>query len=143
MKKFIFRLESLLKVRKVREDCVKRDLELAQQKWRQGKEEERSLMAQIDTLVEEMHLKRIKSQFDLQQTYSQILENLQASLNTIQMGLVTYQKGVELQKERMRQAIQARKVIEKIKEKHYTHWRTKESHMESSLADELGCHKHN
>ncbi len=58
MKKFIFRLETLLKMRSVHESTLKRDLEQAHQKWNQIKEREGMLQTQITTLIEEMKKKR-------------------------------------------------------------------------------------
>ncbi len=141
MKKFIFRLETLLRIRKAREGTLKRDLEYAQQKWRQSKSHETTLQTQIGALIDEMHKRRLEGNFDLQDTYSQILDHLSASLNTAQQNLAVQQKSVEAQQECLKLAMHERKIIEKIKEKHYSDWRTSEIQTEEALLDEIGCHK--
>ena len=141
MKKFIFRLETLLRIRKAREGVLKRDLEYAHQKWNQSKMHEATLRIQIETLIGEMHKRRQEGNFDLQDTYSQILDHLGAALNTAQQNLAAGQKNVEAQQEWLKLAIQERKIIEKIKEKHYTDWRTSEMQTEEAMLDEIGCHK--
>lgn len=141
MKKFIFRLETLLRIRRAREGTLKRDLEYAHQKWSQSKSHETTLQNQIETLVFEMQKRRLEGNFDLQETYSQILDHLSTALNTAQQNLASYQKNVNAQQECLKMAIQERKIIEKIKEKHYTNWRASEIQTEEALLDEIGCHK--
>lgn len=141
MKKFIFRLETLLRIRRAREGTLKRDLEHAHQKWCQTQEQEQMLQAQIGALMDEIHKRRAEGKFDLEETYSQILEHLNTSLSLNEQSLAANQKAYEEQQGRLKLAIQERKVIEKIKEKHYTSWRTSEVQTEGALLDEIGCHK--
>ena len=141
MKKFIFRLETLLKIRKTREGTLKRDLEYVHQKWLQSKTHELTLKTQIGNLMEEIHKRRLEGNLDLQDTYSQILDHLNATLKVAQQSLAAEQKRVEVQQTCLKQAIQERKIIEKIKEKHYSDWRTSEIQTEEALLDEIGCPK--
>ena len=141
MKKFIFRLETLLRIRKAREGTLKRDLEYAHQKWLQSKSHEVTLQTQIGTLMDEMQKRRLEGNFDLQDTYSQILDHLSAALFAAQQNLSAEQKRLEVQQACLKLAIQQRKIIEKIKEKHYSDWRTSEIQTEEALLDEIGCHK--
>jgi len=137
MKKFFFRLETLLTVRRARERMMKRELESAQQKWQQVQEKEKTLQTQINLLVEEIHRGRLQGKLKLQETYSQILAHLNTALAQVQHNLLAQQRQIEEQKERLKQAIQERKVIEKIKEKHYAGWRMRESLSEGALLDEF------
>lgn len=141
MKKFIFRLETVLRIRKTREGALKRDLEYAHQKWSQNKNHEAALQGQIEALSEEILRKRVEGKLDFQDTYSQILDHLNASLQIVQQNVASQQKTVEAQQKRFHQAIQERKLIEKIKEKHYAHWRTSEIQTEGALLDEIGCRR--
>jgi flagellar protein FliJ len=140
MKKFFFRLETLLTVRRAQERRLKRDLEQANQKWSEAKERERMLHTQIDALIEEMHRKRLEGKLDLQETYSQILTHLNSCLTQIEQSLIAQQRQIEEQKQRLKQAVQQRKVIEKIKEKHYAGWRMRAEQSEGVLLDAL-AHK--
>lgn len=139
MKKFIFRLETLLKIRFVRESTLKRDLEHAYQKWHHNNEKEKMLKAQIEALVDEMQRKRESGIFDLQETYHQILNHLQQSLLQIQQNLLSQKGQIEEHQKRLQQAIQERKVIEKIKENHYAGWESDLNQIEDELLDEISC----
>jgi flagellar protein FliJ len=141
MRKFFFRLETLLKVRKVREKAMTRELDYTRQKWSEGKEKEKLLLTQIASLMEEMQKKRQKGEWNLQETYTQILEHLNRSLTQLQENLSAQSRQIEEQKQRLKNAIQERKVIEKIKEKHYAGWRSQQAQTEGTLLDEFGLKK--
>lgn len=137
MKKFFFRLETLISVRRARESALKREFEHATQRWDQFKEKEKMLHTQINALMEEMHKKRVEGKLHLQETYSQILEHLNVSLSQVQQTVNAHSKQLEEQKGRLKQAIQERKIVEKIKEKHYNHWRQQDAQSEGALLDEI------
>lgn len=141
MKKFFFRLETLLKIRRAHEGTIKRELEHINQKLGQAKEKERMLQTQIHSLTEEMRKRREEGKLDLQETYHQILEHLTSSLAVLQQNLLAQQKQVEEQQERLKQAVLERKVIEKIKEKHYAGWLSRHSQSEGALLDEIALKK--
>ena len=141
MKKFIFKLETALAVRRSREGSLKRELQHACQKWSQAKEKERMLNSQIGTLIEEIQRKRAEGNLDLQETYAQILENLQESLAHLQQTLLIHQRQMEGQKGRLKEAVLERKVVEKIREKHYAGWRLREARSEGALLDEIALRK--
>jgi flagellar export protein FliJ len=77
----------------------------------------------------------------LQETYAQILDHLQSSLAQVQQGLLLQEKQIEMLKIRFKEAIQERKVIEKIKEKHYAGWRLREARSEGAFLDEIALKK--
>ena len=141
MKKFLFRMETLLKVRTAREGGLKRNLEHTTQKWNQIKEREKMLLAQISALMDEMHTKRQEGKLDLQETYTQILDHLNSSLIQVQQSLMAQERQMEEHKEQLKQGILERKVIEKIKEKHYAGWRTQQVKIEGALLDEISYQK--
>jgi flagellar protein FliJ len=139
MKKFIFRLEALLKLRKTGEWNLKRDLESAFQKVRQSEEQRETLQNQMATLMQEIQIKRIKGEFDLEEIYAQILGHLSSSLKTVGLNLTGQQKNVEELQKRLKLLVQGRKIIEKIREKHYTHWHVEQVQAEGALLDEVIC----
>ena len=141
MKKFFFRLEILLTVRQAREGTIKRELEGANSKWNQVKEKEKTLQTQISALIEEMQKKRLTGKWELQETYAQILDHLNTSQTQLQQTLQALAKQIEEQKERLKEAIQGRKVIEKIKEKHYAGWQVRESRSEGVILEEAALKK--
>lgn len=141
MKKFFFRLETLLKVRKAHEGKIKRELARANQKWSELKEKERTLEGQIASLMEEIRKKREEGNIALHETYTQILDHLNASLSQVLQGAAGHQKQIVELQERLKQAVQERKVIEKIREKHYAGWRIQGEQIEGALLDEINLKK--
>ncbi|MCC5832889.1 MAG: flagellar FliJ family protein [Chlamydiales bacterium] len=136
MKKFFFRLETLLKVRKAREGRTQRELAYTQQKWTQLKEKRDSIKTQISSLMEEIRVKRKRKEYGLEETYSQLLDHLNTSFAQIEEALELQEKQVQEKREQLKQVIRERKVIEKIKEKHYTQWRIQAEQSEGNLLDE-------
>lgn len=103
---------------------MQRDLAYTQQKWNQLKEKEESIDKQIASLLVEIRKKREQKEYGLQETYAQLLEHLNTSLSQVKESLDMQGRQVEEKQEQLKEMIQERKVIEKIKEKQYTQWRT-------------------
>jgi flagellar protein FliJ len=141
MKKFFFRLETVLIIRRTREAELKIELEYTHQKLKQYKQKEQDLQNQIGLLIEEIHAKELVERLNRQETYSPLLEHLETLLREVQYNLLAQQKQLEEQKMRLKHAIQERKIIEKIKEKHYNGWRKRESQSEGALLDEIALKK--
>lgn len=138
MKKFFFRLETLLKIRKVREGSIMRDLAHSRNKMNHIEEKEQTLKKQIRTLMDEIQAKRDEKKLTLEETYQQILAHLNTSLEQVQAALLAQTRQLEVHQENLKRAIQERKVIEKIKEKHYATWHNRISEKEGDLIDEIG-----
>jgi len=141
MKKFIFKLETLLALRLSRERLYKRELEQVRLKWGQAKEQEIMLNSQTTDLLVEIQKRRSSGLLDMHETYSQILEHLNQTLFQVRHTLTLLEQQIESQKCRLKEAIQERKVIEKIKEKHYASWRLREARSEGALLDEIAFKK--
>jgi len=136
MKKFFFRLETLLKVRKAREGRMQRELGYTQQKWAQLKEKQETIDRQITALMEEIRKKREQNEHGFLETYSQLLDHLNTSFVQVEEALEMQSRQVEEKQEQLKRMIQERKVIEKIKEKHYAGWRASVEQSEGNLLDE-------
>ena len=142
MKKFFFRLETLLKVRKAREGRMQRELAYTRQKWTQLKEKEDSIDQQMTALMEEIRQKREQKEHSLQETYSQLLEHLKNSYAQMGEAVLMQSKQVEEKQAQLRQLVQERRVIEKIKEKQLVEWRVKGEQSEGALLDEITITTH-
>ncbi|MCH9625600.1 MAG: hypothetical protein S4CHLAM123_07760 [Chlamydiales bacterium] len=136
MKKFIFRLETLLKLRKLKESHLQKELAHTQLKSTQIQEKKSTLQRQIDALIQEMQKQRAEQQFSFQETYTQILDHLTASLESMQHTHAALTQQIEVIQHHLKQAVQERKVIEKIREKQYNGWRVK-TDSEGDRLDEL------
>jgi flagellar FliJ protein len=141
MKKFFTRLEKILSLRRTREGSLRRELEHALFKRHQSKEQEKTLLQQIEALTEEIHSRRQDGKLDLQETYTQILRSLNDSLLLVKNNLLSQEKHLDELKDLLKEAIQERKFIEKIKEKHYSDWRLRQNDEEGALLDEIALKK--
>ncbi len=131
MKKFFFRLETLLKVRRVRESRMQRELAYVQQKLAKLEEKERTLEHQVDSLLNEIRLRREKGDSE---SYSSLLDHLNASLVEAKEARLVQSKQVDEVGERLKQLVIERKVIEKIKEKNYAQWRVQLEQSQDEVA---------
>ncbi|MFZ0565759.1 MAG: flagellar export protein FliJ [Chlamydiales bacterium] len=137
MKKSFFRLDTLLKMRKAHVSHIQRELAYSKQKFNQWEEKKRTLEQQITSLIDEMRQKRREKNHGFQETYAQILEHLNLSFEQAKHTLAAQEKQIQMQQERLKQAIQQRKLVEKIKEKHYAQWRVQTHQNEEALLDEV------
>ncbi len=135
-------MERLLRVRQTHEISMKRDLEGATQKLKLSQEKEKTLQNQIQQLDEEMQKGRLEGRMKLHDTYAQILAHLNEALAQVQNALTAQNKIIEEQKERLKQAVQERKLIEKIKEKHYASWASDTEREEGASNDEFALKGH-
>ena len=123
MKKFFFRLDTLLKVRKTKEGRRQKELSYIQQKLLNLREKEEMTNQQIHALLQSIRVAREEKELGLQETYFQLLEHLKSSLVHIQEMVMMQTRQEEEKKEQLKQVVYERKVIEKIKEKQYAQWR--------------------
>lgn len=142
MKKFIFRLETLLRLRSLRERKLQQDLAHVRNKCRQAEEREKMLTNQIEALMKEMEGKRAAGELDLQDTYAQILDHFNVSLLTAKQASDLHARNLRALQEELKRAMQERKVIEKIKEKHYAGVNAHLIQEEGEELDEVGLKHH-
>lgn len=142
MKKFLFRLETVLKVRKAKEGRMERELSFSLQKLSQWLEKEAMAEKQIASLMDALRKKREEKDRSLEETYQQILEHLSDNLKQVKSTIVAQQTQIRMQEERLKQAVQERKIVEKIKEKHYASWRVQAEQSDGALIDELALNQH-
>ncbi|NGX60766.1 MAG: hypothetical protein K940chlam9_00234 [Chlamydiae bacterium] len=122
MKRFIFRLETLLKVRKAREGKIQRELSYAQQKLGGWQEKKMTLENQIAGLTAEIQKKREIGEIKLQETYNQILDHLNTNLSQVSHTLDAQNRQIAEMEARLTGAARQRKFVEKVKEKQYSQW---------------------
>lgn len=129
MKKFFFRLDTLLTVRKMREEKLYREWTFIREKKDLWEAKEAALLSQIERVRKELNGTGEKA---LIETYAQVLEYLKTSFESIRQTLKTYNQQMEKMEEQLKQAVQERKIIEKIKEKHYSQWRLQNENSEKN-----------
>ena len=139
MKKFFFRLETPPRVRKLREGRIERDLKIAERKLSQVREKKETLEQQIASLIEEISEKRKTQDLALEETYNQILDHLTLSLNQVKNEYAGQEKQVAEHRERVKQAVCERKLIEKLKDRHRSEWRADAEKSEEEDLDEIAA----
>lgn len=144
MKKFRFKLETVLDVRKREEDAVVRELAEAQSR----------LAAVMDSLA--LCESRIAGQYEeikkifCGRAHIDTILNLQNYLKTLnreKAALIEKAGNIEEEilgiKQRLQEAMKKRKILEKLKENEYEKYRVEFNRQDDMLMDELNDNKQN
>jgi flagellar export protein FliJ len=121
--RFRFSLETVLKVRGLREEQAKlqvalaeKELERTHQALDQTRERRRKLVADLDSGVKEW----TPQDFSIFKTY---LEHLKITVDDLQKRIGEQETEVQQKREVLKQRYQERRLLEKLREKHYAHFR--------------------
>ena len=121
--RFRFSLETVLKVRGLREEQAKLQVALAEKELErsrlaleQTKERRRQLVADLDSGVKEW----TPQEFSLFKAY---LEHLKITLDDLQNRIAEQIADLQEKREVLKQRYQERRLLEKLKEKHYAIFR--------------------
>ncbi len=114
-----FPLQSLLKLRIQKVNLLK--VEVAQLNAQERKFSEQEISLKLKSQEQEMENKRAYQQFDMQRIELQLQyeEALQKEIEAVQLKRKILNDKIIQKKKSMEEALKARKVIEKLKEKHY------------------------
>jgi flagellar FliJ protein len=117
--RFRFSLETVLKVRGLREEQAKLEVALAEQELErsrqaleQTRERRRQLVADLDSGVKEW----TPQDFGIFKSY---LEHLKITVDDLQQRIEEQKKDVQQKKEVLKQRYQERRLLERLREKHY------------------------
>lgn len=135
MKKFLFRLEALLRVRTIHEALMQKELSLVQQKLSELNLEKELISKQITELLDSIRDKRDRKELFLCDAYYNLLGHLQESLVHLNGQIDNQAKMEEEKKEDLRLLVNKRKVLEKIEKKQYTEW-LRSSHTKEELLND-------
>jgi|SaaInlStandDraft_3_1057020.scaffolds.fasta_scaffold121366_2 flagellar protein FliJ len=138
MKKFTFNLETVLKVRKQREEAAQRDMVKALKRLESLKEILKLLQDEVYSLEEELQ-QRQKHSPNVRDFYDYLLY-LQSVKKKIEVQQDEVFKAHNIMEERRSVTVAAqrqKKVIENIKDKHYDEWSEHLLKTEQKFLDEL------
>jgi flagellar FliJ protein len=142
MKKFEFRLATLLKVRK-------RELEVAQLEFATVQEELNVLVTSIEKLRDEgraitEELNRRQSSGTVRQVadYFHYLESLRGKITMKEDEMIKQQNVVARKREELAKAQQKTKVLENLREKQYKEWEAEFGRHERIMLDEIAVIRH-
>lgn len=122
MKKFHFPLETLLKVRSQEVKIASCDLSKQEIKLKEAKEKEGELLNEVDLANAEMVKKRAQGDFLSQVEYDRYLTILMKNTSQLKKAKESEEELRHLKQKVVVDALQAKKMIEKLKEKKYSKW---------------------
>lgn len=121
--RFRFSLETVLKVRGLREEQAKLQVALAEKEversrraLEQTRERRRQMVADLDSGVKEW----TPQDFSIFKSY---LEHLKITVDDLQKRIEEQQADVQQKKEVLKQRYQERRLLERVREKHYAQFR--------------------
>jgi len=139
MKKFHFKLDALLRVRKERENVARQDLSVARQDLQEHLEYMGKLENEGQAVEDAMRFnKNAKIDAADLAIHRQYMEVLKVRISHQQDKVMESKNVVEGKRQVVTQAMQERKVIEKLKEKQYAKWRSEVESAEKAFFDEQG-----
>lgn len=143
MKKFDFRLDTVLRVRQQELNVVRQELVEAELAQRDIEEAIRRVREEHTSIEEEMRQGREgrKSVLDIRNAL-EYLHQLQARVVRMQDDLLRAQNFTGIKRKEVAEAQQKKKMIENLKEKQYRRWQKEVSDEERNILDELATLRH-
>lgn len=132
-----FPLETLLKVRKQKVKIMQADLFNLLSKNHLLEKKKKEIEAEIEELAGTMRKERVRGELNLQATEDRYLQKLHASLEVIIENMVLKEQALLAKRSQLNQAFKEKKVVEKLKEKHFTLLNEHEEKKERALHDEI------
>ncbi len=139
MKKFAFRLESVLQLKIRFEELCQQKLGAAEQLREQAQNELRHCQSQIAETLR-YYRQQLRNRFDpgLSETYHSYLNWLNRERDHAAVRLAQREAEVAAARERLLEASRERRIVEKLKERAYRNYRAQELRAEINFLDELG-----
>jgi len=140
---FKFKMQSLLNIKIQLEDNIKNELGNAVQKLEMEKKKLEQLYSKKDSFIAEYRQGSLGSISVMRlREYSSYISIIDKSIENQIQGVNSEQKSVDKIREKLITAIQERKVLEKLKEKHYIAYAKEQLKQEQRLNDENNSFKH-
>jgi flagellar FliJ protein len=141
--KFIFRLQSILSIKKQIEDGLKNDLGKAVIEYERQKEIYNKIEEEKETSV---HCIKAKSQEGISvgdlQKYGKYIEFLNAKSKLQMVNVKNAQDNVDRYREKLIKASQERKIIDKLREKKYAEYLKEQFKKEQQINEEISSYKY-
>jgi len=144
MKKFQFKLDTVLKLRTRIEEQRQQELRQAQYMRDEARRQVEYRRAQLDEVLDS-YRERVSGSLDLASMihYERYTAWLKGMLTLEESRLQTCEANVADARERLIEASKDKKIVDKLKEKAYREYRNAELHAEIDFLDELGTSRFN
>jgi flagellar FliJ protein len=138
--KFVFNLEGVLRQRKHVEQERQRELALRLKVLADAESELRRLRDSVQQSNDDLRQNHLTGPLDMSflAAHRRFLLATQRQAGAIGQRIATAQQQVDEARKRLAEAAMQRKVIERLREKHYERWRAEQGRKESAELDEIG-----
>jgi len=143
MAKFVFKLESVLRVKIQQEESVKNELGKAIQKLEAEKSKLERLKIAHEEIIYEFNMKTKKTTVHNLIEFNNFISHLRAKIKQQKERVNKASLIVDKIREELVKAVQERKMLEKLKEKKYEEYLTEQKKLEQKTNDEIVSYKHN
>lgn len=141
MKKFRFKLKTLLMVRKEQESSAQKEVMLAQKQLRKIVEILNELQYECDLLEKDLQQKQKYNINDFRNHFLYI-QSLRQKITKQQDDILEAQNVLTIKRTNVKKAMQQKKILENIHDKQHSAWTKEYQSIESKLIDELATIRH-
>lgn len=143
MAKFIFKLQSVLNIKKQQEDSKKNELGKAIRALDAEKRKLADLEDTLESTVKKFNEKTRKATVNELIKYNEYLSLLNSRIRTQKENVNNAALYVDKVREELIIAVKERKILDKLKEKKYEEFLTEQKKLEQKTNDEIVSYNHN
>jgi len=143
MAKFVFKLQSVLNIKKQQEESKKNELGKAMQMLEAEKRKLADLENALEETVREFNEKTKKTTVQELISYNEYLSSLNSSIRSQKERVNDAAVYVDKIREELINAVKEREILDKLKEKKYEEYLTEQKKLEQKTNDEIVSYKHN
>jgi flagellar FliJ protein len=143
MAKFIFKLQSILNLRKQKEDSVKNELANAMRRLEAEKRKLASLEYTLDETVREFNEKTKKTTVHELIEFNEYLSILNSRIKAQKENVNNAAQYVDKVREELVKAMKDRKIMDKLKDKQFEEFLLEQKQLEQKTNDEIVSYNYN
>lgn len=143
MAKFIFKLQSVLNLRKQKEDSIKNELANATRKLEAEKRKLSELETMLEDTVREFNEKTKKTTVHELIEFNEYLSLLNSRIKTQKENVNNAAQYVDKVREELVKAVKERKILEKLRERQFEEFLLEQKKLEQKTNDEIVSYNYN
>jgi len=143
MAKFIFKMQSVLNIRKQKEDSIKNELADAMRKLEAEKRKLAELEDRLENTVREFNEKTKKSTVHELIEFNEYLSVLNSRIRSQKENVNIVAQYVDKVREELVKAMKDRKILEKLKDRQYEQFLMEQKKLEQKTNDEIVSYNYN
>ncbi|HOQ06578.1 MAG TPA: flagellar export protein FliJ [Clostridiales bacterium] len=143
MAKFIFKMQSVLNIRKQKEDSIKNELADAMRKLEAEKRKLAELEDRLENTVREFNEKTKKSTVHELIEFNEYLSVLNSRIRSQKENVNIAAQYVDKVREELVKAMKDRKILEKLKDRQYEQFLMEQKKLEQKTNDEIVSYNYN